>query len=211
MKAGGLRDVLCPRPRALFVGINPGRRSGALGHHFAGRGNPFWRLLQAVGLTPRLLAPEEDQRLAEHGLALTNVCPRTTRTAAELSPAEWTRGVRALRRKVARLRPRVVCFVGLTAYQRCFGLARSGGPGWKPETLSGAAVFVVPNPSGLNASFPGFEHKRVWFQALAEALSGTGRGSSPGSDPARAGSSPRAARAARRARPAPRRARASRG
>lgn len=197
-----LRDVECERPRVLFVGINPGLRSGALGHHFAGKGNPWWRLLHAAGLTPRLLAPEEDHRLAEHGFALTNVCGRTTRSAAELAPEEWTRGVRALARKVARLAPEVVCFVGLTAYQRYFGLAQSGGPGPKPETIAGARVFVLPNPSGLNAAFPGFQSKLVWFQALAALLNETGAAASPGSPPAPGGTSPRAARAA----PAPGRA-----
>lgn len=165
-----LKDVLPQRPRALFVGINPGRRSGAVGHHFAGKGNPFWRLLHAAGLTPVLLAPEEDGRLAEVGLGLTNLCRRTTPTAAELTRAEKARGARSLRRKVGRVRPRAVVLVGLSVYQDLFGLKASGGPGAKPETLAGAPVFVVPNPSGLNASFPGFESKLVWFRALAAWL-----------------------------------------
>lgn len=164
-----LKDVLVDRPRVLFVGINPGARSGALGHHFAGKGNPFWRLLHASGLTPVLLAPEEDQRLAEFGLALTNVCPRTTRTAAELTPAELKAGARTLKRKVARLRPQVVALVGLTIHPLLFG-APAGGAGLKDVRLGDARVFVLPNPSGLNASFPGFEHKLVWFRALREAL-----------------------------------------
>ena len=83
-----LRDVVVERPRLLLVGINPGLRSGAVGHHFAGNGNPFWRLLHAAGLTPVAIAYEEDQRLAEFGIALTNLCPRATRTAAELTPTE---------------------------------------------------------------------------------------------------------------------------
>ncbi|MCO5165735.1 MAG: mismatch-specific DNA-glycosylase [Planctomycetes bacterium] len=168
-----LRDVLVDRPRVLFVGINPGSRSGAVGHHFAGKGNPFWRLLHASGLTPVQLAPEEDQRLAEFGLALTNVCPRTTRTAAELTPAELKAGARTLKKKVARLRPQVVALVGLTIYPLLFG-APSGGAGLKEVDLAGARVFVLPNPSGLNASFPGFEHKLVWFRALRELLDEAG-------------------------------------
>jgi TDG/mug DNA glycosylase family protein len=76
-----LDDVVCDRPRLLMVGINPGLRSGLTGHHFAGRGNPFWRLIRAAGLVPLLLTPDEDQRLATFGIALTNLCPRTTRTA----------------------------------------------------------------------------------------------------------------------------------
>lgn len=161
-------DVVCARPTILFVGINPGLRSGETGHHFAGKNNPFWRLLHAAGLTPRLLSSEEDQHLADYGYALTNLCPRTTRAATELTPSEITAGRAALLDKIARWRPRVVALVGLTLYQQVFGHARSGGAGGKPERPSGARVFVVPNPSGLNASFPGFEDKLVWFQRLRD-------------------------------------------
>lgn len=156
-----------PRPRLLLVGINPGLNSGTVGHHFAGNGNPFWRLLHAAGLTPVLLAYEEDQRLATFGIALTNLCPRTTRTAAELTRAEIEAGRAALADKIARWRPAVVAFVGLTLYRLYFGKeASTPGPGAKPETIAAARVFVVPNPSGLNASFPGFAHKLVWFRRL---------------------------------------------
>jgi TDG/mug DNA glycosylase family protein len=163
-----LQDVVVRgrRPRLLLVGINPGRRSGAVGHHFAGNGNPFWRLLHASGLTPELLPYTEDQRLGELGIALTNLCPRTTRTAAELRPDEIARGRAALDRKLARWRPAVVAFVGLTLYRMFVGADAEPGPGPKPGTIAGARVFVVPNPSGLNASFPGFEHKLVWFRRL---------------------------------------------
>ena len=163
-----LKDVLTLHPRLLLVGINPGLRSGAVGHHFAGNGNPFWRLLAEAGLTPRLLAPEEDQRLADLGIALTNLCPRATRSAADLARAEIARGRRALARKIGRLHPAVVAFVGLSIYQLYFQHPRSGGAGPKPERINGARVFVVPNPSGLNASFPGFNEKLIWFQALRE-------------------------------------------
>jgi TDG/mug DNA glycosylase family protein len=154
----------------LLVGINPGLRSGAEGHHFAGNGNPFWRLLHASGLTPRLLAFSEDQALGTFGIALTNLCPRPTRTASELSAMELARGRRTLARKVDRLRPGVVAFVGLTIYRIYFRLSRSDGAGPKPDRIAGARVFVVPNPSGLNASFPGFAQKVVWFEALRDFL-----------------------------------------
>lgn len=170
-----LRDVVVQRPDVLLVGINPGLRSGAVGHHFAGNGNPFWRLLEASKLTPRLLHYEEDQKLAELGIALTNLCPRTTRTAAELEPDEVERGRRALAKKIAQIRPGVVAFVGVSLYQMYFRLPKSGGPGEKPEHIAGARVFVVPNPSGLNASFPGFEHKLVWFKALRKFVQQTTR------------------------------------
>lgn len=165
-----LTDVTPARPKLLLVGINPGLRSGAVGHHFAGNGNPFWRLLHEAGLIPVALSYEQDQRLTEFGIALTNLCPRATRSAAELTPQEVARGRAALTRKCARLRPDVVVFVGLTVYQMYFRLPRSGGAGAKRDTIAGAPVFVVPNPSGLNASFPGFRHKLVWFKALRKFL-----------------------------------------
>jgi TDG/mug DNA glycosylase family protein len=161
-----LKDVLPARPRLLLVGINPSLRSWAVGHHFAGPGNPFWRLLHEAALVPEPLTYEQDRRLASFGIALTNLCPRATRSAAELRPEELEAGRVALARKIARLRPRVVAFVGVSLYQSYFRLPRSGGPGAKPERIAGAPVFVVPNPSGLNASFPGFADKLVWYQRL---------------------------------------------
>ena len=161
-----LRDVVVDRPRLLLVGINPGLRSGTVGHHFAGNGNPFWRLLHAAGLTPVLIDYSEDQRLAEFGIALTNLCPRMTRTAAELTRAELAGGKVVLARKIAAWQPTVVALVGVSLYRTYFGAADGPGPGAKRETIADARVFVVPNPSGLNASFPGFDSKLVWFRAL---------------------------------------------
>jgi double-stranded uracil-DNA glycosylase len=169
---GRLRAILVPRPRILFVGINPSLVSAAVGHHFASPGNPFWRLLHAAGLVPTPLTAAEDGRLRELGLALTNLCPRATRQAAELRPAEIAAGRVRLRRLIGRLRPEVVAFVGVTLYGQLFGRVQQGGPGLKPETVAGARVFVLPNPSGLNASFPGFAHKLVWFQRLRELTAG---------------------------------------
>ncbi len=171
--------MVVERPRVLLVGINPGLRSGATGHHFAGRGNPFWRLIHAAGVVPELLTPEEDERLAEFGVALTNICPRVTRTAAELTSAELGAGRRALGRKIEKMRPRVVAFVGLSVYQTFFGLKKSGGPGPKPERVAGARVFVVPNPSGLNASYPGFADKLVWYEGLRAFMEKKSRGGDP--------------------------------
>jgi TDG/mug DNA glycosylase family protein len=161
-----LPDVVAAQPRLLLVGINPGRRSGAVGHHFAGNGNPFWRLLHAAGLTPTLLPYTEDHRLAELGIGLTNLCARTTRAAAELSRAELTRGRVILTRKITLWRPAVVAFVGVSLYRFTFGVAEGPGPGVKRERIAGARVFVVPNPSGLNASFPGFASKLAWYRRL---------------------------------------------
>jgi TDG/mug DNA glycosylase family protein len=166
----GIRDVVAPDLKALFIGINPGLRSAALGHNFAGKGNPFWRLLHASGLIPEPIDFANERRLLEHGFGISNLCSRPTRSAAELTPAELAAGAEALARRVRRLRPRVVVLVGLTIYQQLYGRKATPGAGPKPERLGGARLFVVPNPSGLNASYPGFEHKRVWFAALRDYL-----------------------------------------
>lgn len=165
-----LRDVIAPHPRLMFVGINPSLRSAEVGHHFAGRGNPFWRVLYAAGLTPVQLTCEEDWRLAEFGMALTNLCPRPSREASELTAAEIAAGKRLLLRKIRRFRPRLVALVGVSIYRQFFASSASRGAGLKPETLEGAAIFVLPNPSGRNAAFPGFEDKVVWFRRLKETL-----------------------------------------
>jgi TDG/mug DNA glycosylase family protein len=161
---------ICTREGAhiLFIGINPGLSSGALGHHFAAKGNPFWRLLHASGITPRQLAPEEDVRLPELGLGVVNMCKRPTRTAAELTRDEIAVGRRELRALIERLRPRVVAFAGLMIYQDFFDLPSSGGAGEKPERIGDTRVFALPNPSGINANFPGFATKLVWFVKLKE-------------------------------------------
>ena len=179
-----LRPRLCRRPRILFIGINPSLASGALGHHFAGPGNPFWRLLHASRLVGEPFTFADDVRLPQLGLALTNIVARPTRSADEITPAEYVAGRRRLLRLVARLQPRVVAFVGNTVYRQVFGARASVGCGPKPERIAGARVFVVPNPSGRNAAYPGFADKLVWYRALrrfAEA------------PPISAGSAPRAA------------------
>src|SRR6516225_9134301 len=107
-----LRDVLTPHPRVLFVGINPSLRSQQVGHHFAGPRNPFWRLLYAARIVPEPLTYLDDGKLVDYGLALTNLCARATRAAAELERAEILRGRSNLLRKIARLQPAVVAFVG---------------------------------------------------------------------------------------------------
>lgn len=165
-----LRDITAPHLRALFVGINPGLRSAALGHHFAGRGNPFWRLLYAAKIIPEPIDFEHDRELLRHGFGITNVCARETRSAAELTREELRAGAALLANKVRRLQPGVVVFVGLTIYQLIFGRASEKGAGEKTQRFGDARVFVLPNPSGLNASFPGFAQKLEWFVALRRFL-----------------------------------------
>ena len=161
-----LPALLCARPRILFVGINPSLRSAEVGHHFAGPGNPFWRLLYAAKLVPEPFTYEDDVRLPACGFALTNICPRPTRAASELTPDEFKAGRARLARVIARLKPDVVAFVGVTVYRAFFGPRVSLGAGPKPERIADARVFVVPNPSGLNAAYPGFADKLVWFKQL---------------------------------------------
>jgi double-stranded uracil-DNA glycosylase len=150
------------------VGINPSLESARVGHHFASPRNPFWRLLHAAGLVPQPLRAVDDRGMLELGFGLTNVCPRPTRSAAELSRREYERGVRELARKVQELRPAVVALVGVTLARIVLPESGEAGPGARSLRLGGARVFVLPNPSGRNAAFPGFESKRVWFDRLRE-------------------------------------------
>lgn len=164
---GPLADVTGHRLRVLFVGINPSVHSVVAGHHFASKGNPFWRLLHASGLTPVLLRAEEDRRLLEFRLGLTNGCSRPTGAAAEITRAEQLKGARVLARNVAELRPQLVGLLGLTLYRVIFPGAEEPGPGLKRARLAGAQVFVLPNPSGRNMAYPGFDKKLHWFLRLA--------------------------------------------
>lgn len=145
-------DVLRPGLDVVFCGINPGRWSGAVGHHFAHPGNRFWKAIHLAGFTDEVLAPAQERRLLDFGLGVTNLVARTTATAAELSPAELRRGAEALRRKVGRHGPRAVAFLGLGAYRTA--LLRPRAPlGEQEERLGPALVWVLPNPSGLQARY----------------------------------------------------------
>jgi TDG/mug DNA glycosylase family protein len=172
MRARPVPDRIGRHPHILFVGINPGLRSGAVGHHFAGPGNPFWRLLHAAHLVPEPLTWADDGRLPEWGLAVTNIVQRPTRQAAEITRAEVIRGRGRLALTIARAEPGVVAFVGSTVYRWFFGSTASGGCGPKPERIGASRVFVVPNPSGRNAAYPGFRDKLVWFRQLARFAAG---------------------------------------
>ena len=143
--------------RVLFVGINPGMRSAAIGHHFAGPSNRFWKLLFAARLVPEPIGTEDDHRLPEWGFGITNLVPRATPGIDTLRPAEYVAGAIALRRKVRRWKPEIVAFVGVTLCRSVFAI-KSGVPiplGLQPDSirLEGARVFVLPNPSGRNANY----------------------------------------------------------
>jgi TDG/mug DNA glycosylase family protein len=159
-------DVIGPGLRVLFCGINPSLYSAAVGHHFARPGNRFWPALRAAGFTERRLSPFEDGTLRERGYGLTNLVRRATATADELTAAELAAGARALVRKVRRYRPAAVAFLGVTAYRTAFSCPRAA-LGRQPEALAGAVVWVLPNPSGLNAHYQLADLARLYAELRA--------------------------------------------
>ena len=145
-------DIIAPGLRILFCGINPGLYSGAVGHHFARPGNRFWKALHRCGLTPRLLEPGEERALLGHGCGITNLVERATATAAELSNEELIRGRRRLAGRVGYYRPNAVAVLGIGAYRTAFGHPEAGtGP--QQNGIGASQLWVLPNPSGLNAHY----------------------------------------------------------
>ena len=136
----------------LFVGINPGLYSAATGHHFARPGNRFWPALHKGGFTLRQLHPSEQEELLKNGYGITNLVNRGTATADELSPQEFVAGRRRLAAKVRRHRPKIVAFLGVGAYCHAFA-CKQAKVGPQGERFEGAAVWLLPNPSGLNANY----------------------------------------------------------
>jgi TDG/mug DNA glycosylase family protein len=161
-------DVIAPGLRVLFCGINPGLYSGATGHHFARPGNRFWKALHLSGFTERLLSAAEDASLLERGLGVTNLCRRTTRRAEELTTRELAHGARELLRKVERYQPATLAFLGIGAFRLGFE-RRDARLGRQPDDLAGAQVWVLPNPSGLNAHYGLPELTRRFRQLRAGA------------------------------------------
>ncbi|MFE2431716.1 G/U mismatch-specific DNA glycosylase [Streptomyces sp. NPDC059373] len=143
-------DVVASGLHVLFCGINPGLLSAATGHHFARPGNRFWPVLHASGFTPRLLRPAEQRELLSYGLGITNVAARATARADELSDEELRDGGRVLVETVRRYEPRWLAVVGVTAYRVAFG-ERKAVIGPQERTIGGTRIWVLPNPSGLNA------------------------------------------------------------
>ncbi|GAB2696055.1 G/U mismatch-specific DNA glycosylase [Nocardia thraciensis] len=163
-----IADVVAPGLRVLFCGINPGLWSGATGHHFARPGNRFWPALFRSGFTPRLLRPDEQGELLEFGLGITNVAARTTAKADELTADELREGGRALVERVARYRPRALAVLGIGAYRTAFGRPRVT-VGRQPDSLGDTEVWVLPNPSGLNAHYT-LDALAAEFRTLREAV-----------------------------------------
>jgi len=165
-----LPDVVAPGLTVLFAGINPGLYSGATGHHFAKPGNWFWPALHRAGFTPRQFRPDEQDELLTLGLGVTNLVPRTTARADELSTAELRAGAVRLAELAAAIGPRFVAVVGISAYRTAFDRPKATvGP--QEETLGGARLWVLPNPSGLNAHYQLPDLARE-FAALRAAATG---------------------------------------
>jgi len=162
-------DLVKPGLSVLFCGINPGLYSAATGHHFARPGNRFWPTLHAAGFTPRLLHPSEEAELLDLGLGITNVVARASAAADELTEAEMVAGGKRLRTKVKRFAPRFLAVLGVGAYRVAFARPKAAvGP--QPEVIGETRLWVLPNPSGLNAHYQANDLVRV-FAELREAVS----------------------------------------
>jgi double-stranded uracil-DNA glycosylase len=147
-----VRDVIAPGLQVLFCGINPGLYTAAVGHHFARPGNRFWPALYAAGFTERLVSPFDERELLKSGYGITNVVMRTTPTADGLSREELREGGQQLAAKVRKYRPRVLAVLGLGAYRSAFEKPKAV-IGRQEEMLDDTIIWVLPNPSGLNAHY----------------------------------------------------------
>lgn len=156
-----LPDIIAPNLKVLFCGINPGLYTAVVGHNFARPGNRFWPTLHAAGFTPRLYLPEEERGLLDLGFGITNIVDRATASAAELSAAELKEGGGRLVEKVLAYQPQVLALLGISAYRVAFGKANAG-IGIQEQTIGNTRLWLLPNPSGLNAHFPPQKLARVY-------------------------------------------------
>jgi double-stranded uracil-DNA glycosylase len=147
-----MTDVIAPGLKILFCGINPSLYSAAVGHHFARPGNRFWPTLYAAGFTDKLFNGFEDSLLLERGYGITNVVARATASAAELTQQEYLKGGKRLEAKVRKYGPKVVAILGIGAYRAAFG-NKDAVIGRQEENLGGSLLWILPNPSGLNAHY----------------------------------------------------------
>jgi TDG/mug DNA glycosylase family protein len=175
-------DVIAPGLRVLFVGINPGLYSGAVGHHFARPGNRFWPTLHAAGFTDRVLSPFDEHDLLDLGVGITNLVERATREAGELSAEELRAGRRRLAAKVRRARPAYVAFLGVTAYRAAFSerdamIGPVDGLWAGGSDRPGSRRWILPNPSGLNAHYRPADLARLFGELRSVAFGPTGEGS----------------------------------
>lgn len=145
-------DLIAPDLRILFCGINPGIYSGATRLHFARPGNRFWKVLYHSGFTDRQLDPSEGRELLESGCGITCFVSRTTARADELSKAEFVEGGKVLLEKLKKYRPKMLAVLGLGAYRTAFGRPKAA-VGLQAETFGDTRIWLLPNPSGLNANY----------------------------------------------------------
>jgi TDG/mug DNA glycosylase family protein len=165
----GLTDHIQPGVRILFVGINPGLRSADTGHHFAGHSNRFWKLLYESKLVSETLSYQDDWRLPDRGLGLTNIIQRPSAGIDELKPSEYVTGRKRLVATVQRYRPQIVALLGVTIYRTLFPVTRGQrvNLGLQPVQLADVPLFVLPNPSGRNAHYS-YNAMLGAFQALCK-------------------------------------------
>jgi TDG/mug DNA glycosylase family protein len=145
-------DVIAPHLKVLFVGINPGLYSGAVAHHFARPGNRFWPALHLGGFSEQQLSPFDEDRLLEGGYGVTNIVDGATAMADELTAEQLRAGARRLVRKVKRYQPKIIAILGITSYRTAFERPKAG-VGRQEERIDDTIIWVLPNPSGLNAHF----------------------------------------------------------
>lgn len=168
----GLEDILAEQLAVIFCGINPGMMAAAQGHHFAGRSNRFWRTLHLAGFTPQEVRPENDRTILQYQCGLTAVVDRPTARADQLSLKEFTAAAADFEQKITRYAPRFVAFLGKAAYGALTG-QREIAWGLQPKTFGGAAVWILPNPSGRNLAFTLDQlvdaYRQLYLAAINEA------------------------------------------
>ncbi len=163
-------DIIAPALRVLFCGINPSVYSAVVRHHFARPGNRFWKALHAGGWTPQVLVPHQDRELLDYGLGITNVASRATVAAADLAPGELQAGGRQLEARVRTFAPGYLAVLGVSAYRAAFAEPKAV-LGLQPRAIGETKIWVLPNPSGLNAHYPPRELAGLFgeFRAVVEA------------------------------------------
>jgi len=162
-------DIIAPQLKVLFVGINPGLYSGAVHHHFAKPGNRFWITLHRSGFTDRLLSPFEEKELLKRNIGITNIVQKATASASELSSDELIDGAKKLVRKVSAYKPEFVAFVGIGAYRIAFGRVKAK-IGFQEEKISGCKIWVLPNPSGINANYQIDDLAKIFREFYNQAM-----------------------------------------
>lgn len=167
LRTGAAADILAPNLRLLFVAINPSPLSAATQRPFASPTNAFWRLLFVSGLTPVLITPDQSRTLLKFGYGLISLAERATRLASEVFRHERQDGAVRVREIIRRARPEVVALLGPTLAPLFLDSHERTGVGWKRTRLEESEVFVLPNPSGRNRAYPGFQDKLIWYQELA--------------------------------------------